>query len=247
MLLSLWPESPHSYIANLVLWIQIVLVAVTAFFLLVEYINTHQIHHLLWGTAFILVWIIYHRVTLQGTYGVGDDSVTIGFSVFIPGAIAAGLIYSVFGREKKILGRISIGFLYMVIVLFMSALVGLLSISQIRNYWFDPSLEMWVVYLLAYIFNFVNIGIIVAFPIFTTVFKKETNITAYFMTAGGVLMGLAEIGLLLIKTESPYTPNTIIILPLVVYITVFTYILYILGMLYEKKWRFDIPGIEFED
>ena len=247
MMLSLWPVSPHSYIANLVLWIQIVLVAVTAFFLLVEYINTHQIHHLLWASAFILVWIIYHRVTLQGSYGVGDDPVTIGFSVFIPGAIAAGMVYAVFGREKKLLGRSSYAMLYTLIVLFMSVLIGLLSISYVRSYWFDPTLEVWIVYLIAYIFKFVNIGIIIGLPIYTTIFKKETTRAAYLMTVGGVLMGLTEIGLILIKTESPYTPNTVIILPILVYLVLLTYALYIFGMLYEKKWRFDIPGIEFED
>jgi hypothetical protein len=246
-MLSIWPVSPHSYIANLVIWMQLVLVAVTAFFLLVEYINTHQIHHLLWAGAFILVFVIFHRVTLQSTYGVGDDALTIGFTAFISGAISAGMIYAVLGREKKVLGRISIAMLYMIIVIVMSTLIGLLSISQVRNYWFPEKLDMTYVYLLATIWQFISIGVIIGFPIYTTKIKKETSNAALLMTVGGVLMALTEILLLLIMTESPYTPNTETIAPFLVYFVFLTYALYIFGMLYEKKWRFEIPGIEFED
>ena len=52
------------------------------------------------------------------------------------------MLYALYGREKKVLGRISVGMLYTLIVLFMSVLIGLFSISYVRNYWFDPALEM---------------------------------------------------------------------------------------------------------
>ena len=78
--------------ADILTWVTIVLCLVWAFFLLAEYLNTHKIHHLVWAMSFIATWIVFHQVTLLGSYSVVDDSVGAALSMFIPGGIAAGLI-----------------------------------------------------------------------------------------------------------------------------------------------------------
>lgn len=245
MLFQYPSDQPASGVADILIWIMIVVVAVSAFFLLVEYINTHQTHHLLWASAFIGIWIVFHQVTLLGTYGVAMDSVGAGISVFSSGAIATGLLFAIFGKEKKLLGRISIGMLYLIIVLIISVLVALLGLSIIRSTWFPDGLPYWPVVVIEIIMYTANAVIIVGLPIYTTLKTKETEKSAYLMSAGGLLMSIAGIFWALMYTIGG--DLAVILVTLLVYPIVFGMMFYVFGMLYEAKWRFNIPGIEFED
>ncbi|MHA2036353.1 MAG: hypothetical protein ACW972_04040 [Promethearchaeota archaeon] len=240
-----YPASPQSHVANILFWIMIIIAAVFAFFLLVEYMNTHQIHHLLWAGAFIATWIVFHQVALFGTYGVTTDTVGAGLSLFMTGSIAAGLLYAVFGREKKVLGRISIGHLYIILVICMSIITTLMEFSRIRSYWFEPDLEVWAKDIVVSIFYLVNAIVIVGLPIYTTFKTKETSRAALLMSAGGVLWSFVGIFWLLILTIGGAVE--LVVVALMVYFMVIGTICYAFGMLYEKKWSFRIPGIEFED
>ena len=236
---------PGSGVADILIWIMIVVAAVAAFFLLVEYINTHQTHHLLWAGAFIGIWIVFHQVTLLGTFGVAMDSLGAGISVFSSGAIATGLLYAVFGKEKKLLGRIPIGMAWLIVTLIMSVVVGLFGLSIIRSTWFSDGLPYWPVAVIEMIVYTANAVIIVGLPIYTTLKTKETEKSAYIISAGGLLWTIAGIFWSLMYTIGD--DLAVILVTILVYPIVFGTFCYVFGMLYEKKWRFDIPGIEFED
>ncbi|MHA2474865.1 MAG: hypothetical protein ACXAES_16700 [Promethearchaeota archaeon] len=253
---SLYPESPHSYIADSLLWIVLILSVVFAFFLLVEYLNTKQKHHVLWAMSFIATFILYHLVANNGTLGVALNSLTAGFTVAIPGLIAAGLMYAIWGREKKLLDRWSFAGLYLLGVCVMFVIVSILSLGNIQDAILKAHLDLnptatitniaFVPVILIMIFNIGNSVAIIGISIYSTVKTKETSRAAWLMAIGGILYVIAGIFLALIIAELDdailaYFKNTI------VYFIAGGSILYAFGMLYEEKWRFNIPGIEFEE
>lgn len=252
-MLFLYPPSPQSRIADILFWTQIVFVAVFAFFLLVEYLNSHQITHLLWAMAFIATWITYHLVALTSNFSVLHSSIIAGFGVFIPGAIASGLLFNIFGREKKILGIFSIGSLWLLLVIILAVFIGLLSLSGMFGPYFvslrvvllpDAPDWAWFPKLFVMGLNTANAIVIIGLPIYTTVKTKETSSSAYLISIGGVLMSIS--GILLAETYAGIADN-VIAAPLIVYTTVPAFVFYVFGMLYENKWKFNIPGIEFEE
>ncbi|MHA2399064.1 MAG: hypothetical protein ACXADU_09265 [Promethearchaeota archaeon] len=253
---SLYPESPHSYIADSLLWIVLVLSVVFAFFLLVEYLNTKKIYHVLWAMAFIATFILYHLVANNSSLGVVQNSLTAGFTVAIPGLIGAGLMYAIWGKEKKLLDRWSFAGLYLLGVCVMFVIVSILSLGNIQSAILKAHLELnpsatitnilFVPIILTMIFNTINSVVIIGLPIYTTVKTKETSKAAWLIVIGGILYLIAGIFLGLIFAELDeailaYFKNTI------VYFLTGGTILYAFGMLYEEKWRFSIPGIEFEE
>ena len=242
-----YPGSPHSYIANALLWIVLIIAAVYAFFLLVEYINTKEIHHLLWAMSFVVIFILYHMVANTSTFGVFDDSLSAGFTIIIPGLIAAGILYAVWGKEKKLFGLFSVGgaYLFMTIVCFI--IISVLSLANVQRAIIESASGDMAYFpkILTLGVNVANSAIIIGIPLYTTLKTKETTGKAYLMVAGGILNVIAMIFLALVWAELEaelldYLLNTI------VYFIAGSIVLFAFGMLIEDKWRFSIPGIEFE-
>lgn len=251
---SLYPASPHSYVANALLWIVLIISVVFAFFLLVEYLNTKKIYHVLWAMAFIATFILYHLVANNSTFGVFQDSISAGFTVAIPGLIAAGLMYAIWGREKQLLNRWSFAGLYLLGVVVMFIVTSIISLGNIKTAIEAALADLGmpisdidhVPLILIMVFNLINSAVIIGLPIYSTVKTKETSTKAYLMAVGGILYVIAGIFLALIFAELDdailaYFRNTL------VYFLAGGTILYAFGMLYEEKWRFSIPGIEFEE
>jgi hypothetical protein len=236
-------------VASTLIWIQIIIAAIFAFFMLVEYINTRKTYHLLWAASFITIWIVFHQVASStiGSFELLDDSVIAGLSAFIPGAIAAGLIYSVY-EGKKLKDRVSYGQLYLVLTLIMSVAIGILSSVYIRTAILDSYTEdiTYIPRILTMIFNIVNAIVIIGLPIYTTMKTKETTRSAYLIAVGGILMSIQGIFFALTLAEIS-AEGSFIFMGLTPYLLLFSTAFYAFGMLYEKKWRFNIPGVEFED
>lgn len=253
-----YPSSPHSYVADALLWVVLIVAVVFAFFLLVEYLNSHNNYHLLWAMSFIATFILYHLVANNSTFGVLNDSLTAGFSIFIPGAIAAGLLYAMYGKEKKLFGKFSYGGVYSVAVVIMFVVVSILALPNVMQAAHEGAGDYsYYPLTLVMIFNLVNALVIIGLPIYTTK-KGETTNKAYMMAAGGILYTIGGIFLALIFAQAPdlfsepyNTANYMFRLMIamlqntVVYFLAGGTLLYAFGMLYGEKWRFNIPGIDF--
>ena len=137
VLFSPWDLSSYRS-ADILLWVAAGIAVTFAFFLLVEYFNTKKINHVLWAFALVLTYIVFHIIANSGTYHDLLTSVAAGLSSLIPGLIAAGLLYSVF-EDKKFLGRIKYGQIYILFILTMSLLI-----TPSRMNFFDTSIVEWV-------------------------------------------------------------------------------------------------------
>ena len=134
---------------------------------------------------------------------------------------------------------------WLIVSLIMSVVVGLFALSIIRSTWFSDGLPYWPVAVIEMIVYTANAVIIVGLPIYTTLKTKETEKSAYIISAGGLLWTIA--GIFWSLMYSIGGDLAVILVTILVYPIVFGTFCYVFGMLYEKKWRFDIPGIEFED
>ena len=257
-----YPSSPHSYIADALLWVVLIVAAVFAFFLLVEYLNTKQNYHLLWAMSMIATFILFHLVSNNGSFGVFNDSLSAGFSIAIPGGIAAGLLYATFGKEKKLFNKFSFGGIYVVALIVMFCVVSILALPNIMRAIFEDAVlkdHSIIPLTLVIVFNAVNGAVIIGLPIYTTIKTKETSSKAYLISIGGILFAIAGIFLVVLFAASPepfVTPydDDLFMMRLMittmentsVYFLAGGVVMYAFGMLYEEKWRFNIPGIDFE-
>lgn len=261
---SIYPSSPHSYVADALLWVVLIVAAVFAFFLLVEYLNTKKNYHLLWAMSFIATFILYHLVANTGTFGVFNDSLSTGFTIFIPGAIAAGLLYAIYGKEKKLFNKFSYGGVYVVAVIVMFVIISILGLENVMTAFFAEAGDYsYIPLTLVMIFNLINGIVLIVLPIYTTK-KKETTTKALLITVGAILYTIGGIFLAFIFAQAPnlfeVDPITLEYIPeefmmrlmistmenTVVYFLACGTLLYAFGMLYGEKWRFNIPGIDFE-
>jgi len=229
---------------DILLWITIIIGVVWAFFMLVEYLNTRKFHHLFWAFSFIAAYIIFHQIALIGTYGDLFGNVPSALYSIIPGAIAVGLLYALF-PDKKIM-KLSYGQLYLLYVLIMAVMIGIYKLPNIQ----EPTLGMdalsrkWIPPLIETFAHLPSILIIIIVPVYTTLKTKETGRPALLMSAGGLLLGISGLLLMLMRME---IADPFIVLGLFPFWLLFGVGCFAFGMLYEKTWRFEIPGVEFED
>ncbi|KKL69064.1 hypothetical protein LCGC14_2118700 [marine sediment metagenome] len=226
------------------LWITIIIGAVWAFFLLVEYLNTRKLHHLFWAFSFIAAYIVFHQIALIGTYGDLFANVSSALYSIITGSIAVGLLYVLYPDKK--LWKLSYGQLYMLFVLIMAMLIGIYGLPNIQMYplGLDALSRKWVPRLIETIAHLPSILIIIIIPAYTTLKTKKTGKPALLMSVGGLLFGINGLLLMLMRMEISDPFITIGLFP---FWLIFGIGFFAFGMLYEKTWRFEIPGVEFED
>ena len=229
------PWKTNNYLqADIFIWISVIICALWAFFLLWEYFKTHKTYHLVWAIAFIAATIVFHQITFVGSFGVVDDSLGGAFTLFIPGGLAAGLLYSVF-EDKKIMGNLSYGTAYVIFILVASTLTAFLIIySDDLNY-------SGSYYLVMMISNSVSSALIIGLPLYTRLKTKETSKVAYFMMAYGLLAGAGGICMSIAATG---TGDAFIAIGLYSYFLVISKSSIAFSILFEKKWSFSIPGIK---
>ncbi len=229
------PWKTNNYLqADIFIWISVIICALLAFFLLWEYFKTHKTYHLIWAIVFIAATIVFHQITFVGSFGVVNDSLGAAFALFIPGGLAAGLLYSVF-EDKKIKGNLSYGTAYLILILVASTLTAFLIIySGDLNY-------SGSYYLVMMISNSASSALIIGLPLYTRLKTKETSKVAYFMMAYGFLAGAGGICMSVAATG---TGDAFIAIGLYSYFLVISKTSIAFSILFEKKWSFSIPGIK---
>jgi len=229
------PWKTNNYLqADIFIWISVIICALLAFFLLWEYFKTHKTYHLVWAIAFIAATIVFHQITFVGSFGLVNDSLGAAFALFIPGGLAARLLYSVF-EGKKITGNLSHGTAYLIFILVASTLTAFLIIySGDLNY----SGSYYIVMMIS---NSVSSALIIGLPLYTRLKTKETSKVAYFMMAYGFLAGAGGICMSIAATG---TGDAFIAIGLYSYFLVISKTSIAFSILFEKKWSFSIPGIK---
>jgi len=225
------PWKTNNYIqADIIIWITVVLCAVWAFFLYVEYFKTRKTFHLVFAIVFTAATILFHQITFIGSFSIFENPLWAGITLFIPGGFAAGLLHSAFD-SKKLANKISYGTAYVIMVIMASIIIGLLIIYKDilninSNY-----------YIVMVITNTLSSAIIISVPLYTTLKTKETSKIAYFVMAygflagaGGICMSVAVLGM-----GDPFFA-----IGLYSYFLILSKTSIAFGMLFEKKWTFSI-------
>ena len=225
------PWQTSNYLqADIFIWITVILCAVWAFFLYVEYFKTRKTFHLVFAIVFTAATILFHQITFIGSFSIFGKPLWARITLFIPGGFAAGLLYSAFD-SKKLANKISYGTSYIIMVIISSIIIALLiiykEILNINNNY----------YLVMIITNTISSAIIIGVPLYTTLKTKETSKIAYFVMAygflagaGGICMSVAVLGM-----GDPY-----FVIGLYSYFLILSKTSIAFGMLFEKKWTFSI-------
>ncbi len=205
----------------------------SAIFLLAEYFRTHKTYHLVWAIAFITATIVFHQIVFVGSFKVVEGSLGAAFTLFVPGGLAAGLLYSVF-EDRKIAGTLSFGTIYIIFIIIAAILTAfLIIVSNNLNY----------SYLVMIVSNSISSALIIGLPLYTRLKTRETSKVAYFMMAYGFLAGAGGICMSVAATG---TGDAFIAIGLYSFFLVISKSSIAFSMLFEKKWAFKIPGLIFQ-
>jgi len=232
------PWATNNYLqADIFIWITVVLCAVWAFFLFVEYFKTHKTFHMIWAIVFTAATIIFHQITFVGSFAIVVEPLWAAVTLFIPGGFAAGLLYSVF-VSKKLANKISYGTMYLIFIFVASTLTAILIIfSEILS--FNDSF-----YIVMMISNTISSAIIIGVPLYTTLKTKETSRVAYFVMAYGFLAGVGGICMSIAVTGMG---DPFFALGLYSYFLILSKTSIALGILFEKKWTFSILSFKIRE
>lgn len=224
-----WQTSNY-LLADIFIWITVILCAFWAFFLYIEYYKTRKAFHLVFAITFTAATTLFHQITFLGSFSIFGNPLWSAITLFIPGGFAAGLLHSAF-TDKKLVNKLSYGTAYIIFVVIASIIIAVLIIYSEtlgigNNY-----------YIVMIITNTLSSGIIIGVPLYTTLKIKETSSIAYFVMAygflagaGGVCMSIAVLGM-----GDPFFA-----IGLYSYFLIISKASIAFGMLFEKKWTFSI-------
>ena len=225
-----WDTSNYRH-ADILLWITVIICAIWAIQILVEYLNTQKIYHLIWTSVFFIATIVFHQVTFLGTYRFVISPIGAVLTMYIPGGIATGILYSVF-ENKRSLVKIRYGTVYLAFIFVMVVL----------TFWLGMNSEDFIITGMM-ISNIISTSIIIFVPFYSTLLVKETSSAAFFMTAYGLLAGAGGI---FMSTAVTGVGDAFFGIGLYSYILIISKLILVCGVLYEKKWRISIRGIDFK-
>ena len=226
----------------------------------------------MWGFALIATFIAFHQVANTGSYTWLLESWGSGFMVMIPGLITAGILLSTFESKPKIA---QLFLLAMAIVAILVTIMGLGTIEGLLHLE-SMAFQNWVLIRLAItvVAVTISVGVMLVVPIYTTLISKETTSKAYLMVIAAVLLLIWIIGYVIsmtlvkemvdIHNASVIQYNILNPLPaiqlepieniglffvfgLFPYIFIFSMTFAVLGVMYEPKWKYSIPGVDVED
>ena len=188
-------ETSNYFLADVFIWITVILCAFWAFFLYVEYYKIRKTFHLVFAFVFTAATILFHQITFIGSFNIFGNPLWAAITLFIPGGFAAGLIYSAFD-SKKLANKVSYGMLYIILVIVASIIIAFLIIYS------EPLGIGNNYYIVMIVTNTLSSAIIIGVPLYTTLKTKETSKRAYFVMsygflagAGGVCMSIAVLGM----------------------------------------------------
>ena len=232
------PWETSNYLqADILIWITVILCAVWAFFLYIEYYKTHKTFHLIWAIVFTAATILFHQITFIGSFSIFENPLWAGITLFIPGGFAAGLLYSAF-ESKKLVNKISYGMAYIIVVIIASIIISFLIVYSEtlgigNNY-----------YIVMIITNTISSTIIIVVPLYTTLKTKETSRIAYFVMAygflagaGGICMSIAVLGM----------GDAFFAIGLYSYFLILSKTSIAFGLLFEKKWTFSVLSFKIKE
>lgn len=225
-----WDTANYRH-ADILIWITVIICAIWTILVFVEYLNTHKIYHLIWTLVFFIATIGFHQITFLGTFHFVITPIGSALSIFIPGGIAIGILYSVF-ENKSLLKKIRYGTIYLIFISVMIVLTFILGINS-EN----------VIIIGMIISNITSTSIIIFVPFYSTLITKETSSAAFFMTAYGLLAGAGGI---FMSNAITGVGNAFFGIGFYPYILIISKIILVCGVLYEKKWRISIRGIDFK-
>ena len=223
---------------DILLWIMIILAVIMAFFLLREYFNTRKSYHLMWSSALIFTFIVFHQVANTDSYLWLFESVGTGFMIIIPGLIATGLLLSTF-ESKPLIGRI-----YLLCIAIMAIGTTIIGLPYYQSSW---GIGDWFRISLMTVPSIISLGVMLVIPLYTTLISKETTSKAYFTVIAAVLLIIWSVAYLLAMSIFADTTFLFVVFGLFPFIFMFSMVLFVLGMMYEPKWKFDIPGVELDE
>jgi hypothetical protein len=198
-----------------------------AIFMLLDFIKNKKIYHLLWALSFLIVFIAGVLLVVTNDFSLLLTPLVAALAALIPGGIAAGLYFAVFGEKND---KIGLGYLLFVIV--MVVLIGITKVVE------SPGQS--IVVMVAHIPSSLSIILI---PLYTTLKTKDTDWKAILVSIGGLIISIAGVMLAFLTSGSTlFTAELIFtLLPIVLLLTA---LFFALGMLLPEKWTFGIPGLK---
>jgi len=183
--------------------------------IIISNVKTRYVYSILWFFSFIFLFVLTALISLKGLEIIGESYVP-PLASFIPGLLACGLVYAMFG-QKWARYYLTYILLFFLLLVYASAVGGIPLTFPI-------------------LFIHVPSGIIIfAFPIVAVVLRKS-DFTALFLSIGSLLIGIGGLALATIRFGNPLLSLdllTKILAPLFLEITIF----FTVGILATKKWR----------
>jgi hypothetical protein len=198
-----------------------------AIFMLLDFIKNKKIYHLLWALSFLIVFIAGVLLVVTNDYSLLLSPLVAALAALIPGGIAAGLYFAVFGEKND-----KIGLCYLLFVIVMVVVIGITKVVA------SPAQS--IVVMIAHIPSSLSIILI---PLYTTFKTKDTDIKAILVSIGGLVISAAGVMLAFLTAGSTiFTADLIFtLLPIVLLLSA---VFFALGMLLPEKWTFGIPGLK---
>ena len=116
-----WQTSNY-LLADIFIWITVILCAFWAFFLYIEYYKTRKAFHLVFAITFTAATTLFHQITFLGSFSIFGNPLWSAITLFIPGGFAAGLLHSAF-TDKKLVNKLSYGTAYIIFVVIASIIM----------------------------------------------------------------------------------------------------------------------------
>jgi len=192
----------------------------------------------MWSSALIFTFIVFHQVANTDSYWWLFESVGTGFMIIIPGLIATGLLLSTFER-KPLIGRI-----YLLCIAIMAIGTTIIGLPYYQSSW---GIGDWFRISLMTVPSIISLGVMLVIPLYTTLISKETTSKAYFTVIAAVLLIIWSVAYLLAMSIFADTTFLFVVFGLFPFIFMFSMVFFVLGMMYEPKWKFDIPGVELDE
>jgi hypothetical protein len=264
---SPWDIGNFSWASSFI-WIPAVIAIIIGVFLLTTYFTKRDTKVLLWSSGFIGIWVLWHQISTSGTYDglihlMGTDIFVLPSSalpLLIPGFFAAGLCYD---KSKK-LGRIYLASLMGLTSIYL-AFLAVSNVSEgmvmvpMPPHMGGPAWPILVI--LAAAIGFLVQGVSVLAIIVLPFLGDNKLITKILMAVAGVIMLFVNtifslIALGIVELEAfqnvpevtiPATDPTNWFAMLVPILLTFSTLLLVFGIIGNKKWGFEFPGVQFEE
>lgn len=205
--------------AVILLLITGVVAAAFVVFLVMDYLKNKKLPHLFIALAFFVVFAAGVLLVLLNDFEILMSPLVAMLAVFIPGGIAAALLYLIYGEKIGIIYAGYIGI--MAVVILITKLIGTpLASTMVMLSHIPSGLIIVVVPILAYL--------------------KDKEWTAFLVSLGGLLISVAGVFLAFLVTGNPIL-TAVQIFGLLPWLLLVASACFAFGFLYTSKWTFSVP------